>query len=495
MNAGFASARFPLSRLLPLAGVYLLLNVAAVTLSGNSGLVSHLFIEGTVILAIVAGARLAWKTSGPLRLRWLLVLAAMLLYIVALMGPPTKEIWALLDRHYLNVFTLITIGMALRLLAISSPPEEERSHAVRSIDALLTVLICLLAIADLFLPLVDVENDVVITTHYLSFTSAFKFFVAVTATIAVAGTSSPQEYGFLRLVCIFQWLDAISIFLVNIDLFLHFNLDNTPADAVISASYLTFAILAVMPQEHLSNPVRSANIRYMVRSAMPLFLLLAVFGLAAVLVTLHLGWGLISMCAGIVLYGLRLAITQSQYMRARDRMQEQTMIDGLTQVMNRRAFDHSMEQEWTRANRSQHPFALLLIDIDYFKKLNDAHGHLIGDACLIEVAQCTSNLLGRKTDRVFRYGGEEFAVLLPGTGLRGALAVAEKIRETVPTLRQSDLAGARLTVSIGVTVYGPESFHASMRAMIESADQALYQAKREGRNRVVQAASANSLTA
>lgn len=179
--------------------------------------------------------------------------------------------------------------------------------------------------------------------------------------IAVAGTSSPQEYSFLRLVCIFQYLDAISVFLANIVLFLHFHLDNTPADALVSAAYLTFAILAVMPQDHLSNPLRSANIRYIVRSAMPLFLMMAAFGLATRLATLHLTAGIVSMGAAILLYGLRLAITQSQYMQARDKMHEQTMIDGLTQVMNRRAFDISLEEEWKRADRSRHSVSLLLM--------------------------------------------------------------------------------------------------------------------------------------
>jgi diguanylate cyclase (GGDEF)-like protein len=162
------------------------------------------------------------------------------------------------------------------------------------------------------------------------------------------------------------------------------------------------------------------------------------------------------------------------------RLSELAMTDELTQVANRRLLMDRLGRELDRSQRSQRPLAVLMADLDHFKRVNDVYGHLRGD----EALRLVSRELGahlRRMDTVGRYGGEEFVVLLPETGRAQALVVAEKLREAVKALRFPD--DMTLTISIGVAVV-PEDGH-DAEALIDAADRALLQAKRDGRDRVV----------
>jgi diguanylate cyclase (GGDEF)-like protein len=160
--------------------------------------------------------------------------------------------------------------------------------------------------------------------------------------------------------------------------------------------------------------------------------------------------------------------------------------DALTGLSNRRAFDEALERAIAREDRQQGRFALLLMDIDHFKKLNDTYGHPAGDAALKNTAATLGQLL-RKGDQAARYGGEEFAVILPGTDAAGAAQLAERVRQGVENARLV-VAGARLevTVSLGVALWPTDGRDAD--ALVEAADRGLYAAKQGGRNRVVAAA-------
>ena len=159
--------------------------------------------------------------------------------------------------------------------------------------------------------------------------------------------------------------------------------------------------------------------------------------------------------------------------------------DALTGLPNRRQFDATLHKEWYRALRDAAPLALLMIDVDRFKTLNDRYGHPVGDAFLARVGRVIRDNVRRAGDMAARYGGEEFAVVLPGTGSGGAIEIAELIRRAVAaTDTRSLVAGGHpLSVSIGVGVMVPLAGGGSA-ALINSADAALYQAKRLGRNRV-----------
>ena len=159
--------------------------------------------------------------------------------------------------------------------------------------------------------------------------------------------------------------------------------------------------------------------------------------------------------------------------------------DALTGLPNRRQFDATLHKEWYRALRDAAPLALLMIDVDRFKTLNDRYGHPVGDAFLSRVGRVIRDNVRRAGDMAARYGGEEFAVVLPGTGSGGAIEIAEVIRRAVAACdTRSIVAGGHpLSVSIGVAVMVPLAGGGSA-ALVHSADAALYQAKRLGRNRV-----------
>ncbi|MDD4733113.1 MAG: diguanylate cyclase [Desulfovibrio sp.] len=161
-------------------------------------------------------------------------------------------------------------------------------------------------------------------------------------------------------------------------------------------------------------------------------------------------------------------------------------LDGLTGVANRRHFDTVLAQEWQRCARDASPMTLLMIDIDFFKRYNDALGHLEGDTCLKAVARTIKSAFRRPADFLARFGGEEFIALLPDTNLRGGCSVAESIRQKLAEQaipHPDSVVSPCLTVSIGVatTVPLPE---ADPSLLVAASDEALYKAKNNGRNRV-----------
>ena len=171
------------------------------------------------------------------------------------------------------------------------------------------------------------------------------------------------------------------------------------------------------------------------------------------------------------------------------RLERLSSLDGLTAVANRRRFDEALDLEWRRASRTGAPLSLVMLDLDYFKDFNDTNGHLAGDERLRQVAQALAGTLGRAGDLVARYGGEEFVVLLPGMAADDAWALAERLRQSVEALALSHNASQVsrvVTLSAGVaTAFAEEK--TSPAALVAAADAALYQAKREGRNRVAKA--------
>jgi two-component system cell cycle response regulator len=186
---------------------------------------------------------------------------------------------------------------------------------------------------------------------------------------------------------------------------------------------------------------------------------------------------------------LGIAVQQVQlYERLEDanaKLERLANIDGLTQVANRRSFDHHLQLEWKRLTRDPAPLSLLLCDVDFFKKYNDNYGHQAGDACLQQIAKAITEAARRVTDLAARYGGEEFAVLLPNTSAEGANQIAQMLCQRVKGLaiphEHSEVAEV-VTLSVGVGTMIP-SLKADPQQLVLATDTALYQAKQEGRDR------------
>lgn len=158
-------------------------------------------------------------------------------------------------------------------------------------------------------------------------------------------------------------------------------------------------------------------------------------------------------------------------------MHQMAYTDSLTGMTNRRAMQAKLEAELERARRYNRPFALLLADIDQFKRINDTYGHAVGDQVLREAAQRLNQQL-RSNDQLSRWGGEEFLVLAPETDLEHAKTLASRLHEA---LRETPIAGITVTLSLGVACYHPGD---SIAAMLSRADEAMYRAKASGRDRV-----------
>lgn len=158
--------------------------------------------------------------------------------------------------------------------------------------------------------------------------------------------------------------------------------------------------------------------------------------------------------------------------------------DPLTQVNNRISMDNCIKREWDLAHRQKTPLSVMLLDIDHFKQINDRYGHSYGDTVLKAVAQCIKTTI-RASDIVFRYGGEEFVVVLSNTEMEGAVLLAERIRQAVESLLiYENQSKVGVTISLGVTQMRAND---SVGQLFVHADQAMYQAKQNGRNRVMRA--------
>ncbi len=179
--------------------------------------------------------------------------------------------------------------------------------------------------------------------------------------------------------------------------------------------------------------------------------------------------------------GLVLDITAEKAME--EQMLRMVMSDALTGVPNRRSFDHTVKSEWRRCSRELQPLAVVMVDIDHFKRFNDTFGHLIGDEALTSVARALSAALLRPADVVARFGGEEFAAVLPGVDAAGGLVVAQRMVEAVRGVTVRQAPDWRLSVSAGVAGWDPTDPATKPTALLARADAALYAAKSGGRDR------------
>ncbi|WP_305763980.1 GGDEF domain-containing protein [Cellvibrio sp. PSBB023] len=179
----------------------------------------------------------------------------------------------------------------------------------------------------------------------------------------------------------------------------------------------------------------------------------------------------------LLVYPLRNAVRYQTAMRL-------ALLDPLTLVGNRAALNNSLKRELQLANRQHQQLSLLMIDVDYFKKINDDYGHHRGDLILCDIAKNIQSVC-RSTDSIFRYGGEEFVVILSNTNSLGAEIIAERIRQQIANTQIfHNGTGINTTVSIGISTHNGEH-NEEMESLFERADRALYRAKQSGRNRTI----------
>ncbi|MCW8881077.1 MAG: diguanylate cyclase [Sedimenticola sp.] len=189
--------------------------------------------------------------------------------------------------------------------------------------------------------------------------------------------------------------------------------------------------------------------------------------------------------------------THIQLKHNSDLLEKLALIDGLTNLPNRRRFEQILKREWGRSRRAQKPLSLIMLDIDHFKEFNDHYGHLAGDGCLNRVAQALTVPLKRPADSIFRFGGEEFIAVLPETDHAVAMKLAEELRVQVSKLlithAYNNSNSPYISISLGVSTTVPNSRN-SPTELLESADRLLYSAKNAGRNCIKGAVMSTGIT-
>jgi diguanylate cyclase (GGDEF)-like protein len=173
---------------------------------------------------------------------------------------------------------------------------------------------------------------------------------------------------------------------------------------------------------------------------------------------------------------------------AEEKVLSLSRIDGLTNIPNRRYFDEFIKGEWLRCKRLKQPISLAILDVDYFKQLNDQYGHQVGDECLISIAEIIAKLSKRPSDLCARHGGEEFAIVLGNTSLQASLLLVNLIFDAIRELKIPNIKSPikpTLTVSIGLATMYPHLQDKNENELIKQVDMLLYEAKGNGRNQIV----------
>ncbi len=185
--------------------------------------------------------------------------------------------------------------------------------------------------------------------------------------------------------------------------------------------------------------------------------------------------------------GIRILELEKSLKAAADEIHLLSITDPLTGIYNRGYINERLPQEIRRAKRYGRDLSLLMCDIDHFKKVNDTHGHLAGDSVLKKFVRCLTSVIRQQVEWAGRYGGEEFIVVLPETDLAGAMAVAERLRETIQKC-ETKVEGftISITASFGVTGFSPRDWKEGVKpeALLQLADILLYEAKEAGRDQV-----------
>jgi diguanylate cyclase (GGDEF)-like protein len=430
---------------------------------------------------------------------WALLAAAFLLSII---GQAQSTVDELLPIHRTTAFTadffFLVYGIPV-LLAISSPNEGLRNFLW--FDTAQALIAALLLYLQIFASLAPFGNDPISQVKLMNLYNAENAILAVMVGVRLFARPSEGRKRFYDALAIYLWTYGITALILG---YIELKLDRPQGlhDVFWALPVLVFlAALSFQPEgsSHrgtVGEHHRSAAL--VIDSLSPILFILSIIIMGARIAPGHPLIGFASIAVAVVLYGLRSAFLLGKYVESQrelskrsaalldavNRLREQSIRDSLTGLHNRRHFDEGLLSEWKRSLRFRQCLSVLLVDVDHFKELNDQYGHLEGDECLKKIAQQFAAHVKRPGDMIARYGGDEFCVVLPATSQDGALEIAEKLRSAITLgIAGRHLAPCNLTLSIGICsrVATPDI---PVEKFLSMADGALYNAKRNGRNRV-----------
>jgi len=306
-------------------------------------------------------------------------------------------------------------------------------------------------------------------------------YIAGFALIRLVATSNGEARAFFRTLS--GYAVAYLALAVYINHFASETQVGDPADLLIDLPFLLLFVLALRRRGTGGTVAVPARLAWGVRAGSPLLLPASLLAVSAAILKNEPTYAVAGFAVAMVGYGLRSALAQAGSFEERARLNELVSRDPLTGLANRRKFEDSLQLALQRTGRRGEGLALLLVDVDHFKQINDGLGHPVGDRCLRAVAAALGACVQRSGESVARYGGEEFVAILPGTTPERAQSMGEAMRAAVMELRMPEPdADIRLTVSIGIGFAQQAS--ESGASLLAAADAALYRAKHAGRNRV-----------
>lgn len=462
--------------------LFLVAHPLSIALAGNR---AQIFSLAFLVLApLLAGAACLYRARHDRAAAgWTALGFAMLLWAG---GMGANMVSALLLQNSsgitsLSMLLFVLYGVPI-LFAVASPDQE--SWHVRLVDgALALTLGYLFFVYTLEFASLSGASATGVLNLRLMF-DIENLFIAAFALIRFLACSDPPRRAFFRAAALFAWAYLAAAFYIN-----HFQMESDYGSLVDPLIDLPFLLLIALALRHHAPDTRpTAVVRTLertVRAGSPLMLPATLLMVSALLVPDHPALAIAGFVAATLGYGLRNILVQMRGFDERDALERLSRLDALTGLSNRREFDERLRLEWARAARAGTGLALLMIDIDHFKLLNDSFGHPVGDQRLRAVAQALAGCAMRGSDMVARFGGEEFAVILPSTDPSEAAVLAERMRMAIEQLDLASPApGGRVTVSIGIGHIGKLRGDAAER-LLAAADAALYDAKQGGRNRVM----------
>lgn len=461
-------------------GYLLCHGLAIVLFPDHAQILSFVFLVAAPLLAGIAcilRCRVNRAADG-----WMALGLGMLLWAGG-MSVSMYQVVSLADADAMpGVGMLLYVLYGVPLTFALASPENEAAH-VRLIDGVLAVVLGYLFFVHTFaFATVNGATADGMVNLRLMF-DIENIFIALFALARHLASASPARHEFFRDLMVFAFVYMISAAYIN-----HFEESSdygSLVDLVIEVPFLMLVVMASSRRKQaaaaMSPPRRLAHI---VRAGSPLMMPATMLVVSALIVRNHPNLAAAGFIVATLGYGLRSVLTQVYSFERQEQLGRLSSLDSLTGLANRRQFDEALQREWRRARRAGTSIGLLMIDIDHFKRLNDTFGHPTGDQCLRAVAQALATAATRASDLVTRYGGEEFAVVLPSTTFAESCRMAEIMRVAIERLHLAAPGPAEVvTVSIGVAFQVPIATD-DPSALIAVADAALYEAKRAGRNRV-----------
>lgn len=469
--------------------------ICMLAFSAQATAVSYPFLLLAPSIALACSCWRAFTERDESRSHWVLFSAGLFLWTFGMFLSAWEDIFqhAPLSAAWFSDFSFFIYGVPV-LLAISLASTKQRIPFLVWMDAAQALLAGFLAYVSIFsvMPFSDAPPaPAEVSTLVLTY-NVENVVLAIAASLRLfAEPRGPQRRFYAILFC-FLWIYAVTAWVYNS--WVAVSSGASSMDVLVDLPFLILAVAIVMPhpQRDAAKAVsRQPTLSLLIENVSPMFYTLALLALSISLTGRHFYVAIVGILTALIAYvtrsillQLRYVLAQRQLDEAGDRLQQIALTDALTHTANRRRFDETLVLEWNRAIHNRHPLALLLIDIDYFKILNDRYGHPAGDRCLISVARVLQSALPRSGDLLARYGGEEFAAILPSTDETGARVVAVAMQEALRLLEiPNDTAtGPFVTISVGIAV--SDTPRVSTAGIIELADQALYRAKQHGRNRI-----------